>query len=343
MTRRPWPPPLTLTLSILLAPGAHAPANQRCGVDYADANRKCGTACPENTSEECPHGEDCWSDLDTPGPCDSAESGLTECRHQLEVMCAKDAGGLNSACSVCHGMDSSGSIVLPPQACIDRSARPALTAYCADPPPGTDPPAAGQPCQWWVNRHFAYGGVCVQHSSSCHAGAHGTKIPGETLNHQLPHESRVCAGGYDCCVQTFPSETLVPLQGTTLPTPIVKHPNCAVMDTDGARPPYVNFNDDHQAETSLPGLDSTIHAYAVIPCADEQKAGQQSGIRKGTTARITNRRTISTCLTHQSPYTMHTQRQIDGRRIPVPFQIYVFTVTYLQCAHIYTNACDARH
>ena len=42
---------------------------QRCGVDWGDANGKCGAACPNNLSEECPHGEDCFSELDTPGAC----------------------------------------------------------------------------------------------------------------------------------------------------------------------------------------------------------------------------------------------------------------------------------
>ncbi len=88
-------------------------------------------------------------------------------------------------------------------------------------------------------RHLAYRGKCVQHGGSCASRQQGQDnaiIPGATINHQLPRESRICAAGLDCCVQVFPSEVLVPRQGTTLAAPIVKEPHCAVMDTDGLRP-----------------------------------------------------------------------------------------------------------
>lgn len=43
----------------------------------------------------------------------------------------------------------------------------------------------------------------------------------------------------------------------------MKHANCAVIDTDGLRPPYVHLDDDHQGETALEGLDATTNAYVV--------------------------------------------------------------------------------
>ena len=51
----------------------HAPPpNQRCGTTWGDANKKCGKACPHDTSEECPDGEDCFSALST-RPCVALE------------------------------------------------------------------------------------------------------------------------------------------------------------------------------------------------------------------------------------------------------------------------------
>ncbi|KAI8618204.1 lysozyme-like domain-containing protein [Chytriomyces sp. MP71] len=45
---------------------------QRCGASWEDANKKCGTLCPNNVDRECNNGEKCYSDLDisvcsTPG------------------------------------------------------------------------------------------------------------------------------------------------------------------------------------------------------------------------------------------------------------------------------------
>ena len=44
------------------------PGSQRCGRTWSDANNKCGVECPHDTSEECPQGEDCFSNLQTPCP-----------------------------------------------------------------------------------------------------------------------------------------------------------------------------------------------------------------------------------------------------------------------------------
>ena len=58
------------------------------------------------------------------------------------------------------------------------------------------------------------------------------------MNNQLPTSQQICADPrQDCCVLTYPDEPLVYMAGTTLRKPLVKRPNCAVMDTDGARPP----------------------------------------------------------------------------------------------------------
>ena len=163
--------------------------------------------------------------------------------------------------------------------------------------------AAATPfCQWWQPeyRHFSYGGTCAPHGSPCA----GTAIPGDTLNNQctVPFTCNhsisvpICSEAYhDCCVLTFPNASLVHVKGTTLEQPITKLPNCAVIDTDGLRPPYVNFGDDHQNQTylnidGLP-LDATIHAYAVIPCDQVKTASNPLGIPMGSTARIRNRRT----------------------------------------------------
>lgn len=157
-------------------------------------------------------------------------------------------------------------------------------------------------CQWWQPKyhHFSYGGTCTPRGSSCA----GTAIPGDTMNNQctVPFtcnqsiSAPICADAtHDCCVLTYPNASLVHVKGTTLKQPITKRPNCAVIDTDGRRPPYVNFGDDHQNQTylnidGLP-LDATIHAYAVIPCDAVKTDSNPGGIPMGSTARIRNRRT----------------------------------------------------
>ena len=230
--------------------------DQRCGTTWNDANGKCGDACPHDTSEECPPGEDCWSELDAPGACAAdALAAADRCVSALEAACA---GQEHDACDVCKGMDASGAPVFPPAACQSKPVRPALSGYCQ--------PVA---CQWWQDRHFspnqvvqayrhfAYAGTCVAHGRC----KDGTAIPGSTMNNQLPQSQAICAApGQDCCVPTFPDDPLTPFgnrahpwPGPTLPKPIVKQPRCAVMDTDGLRPPYVHFDDDHRDETSMPG------------------------------------------------------------------------------------------
>jgi hypothetical protein len=65
--RSMWPLLLAVSLSWLPAAKAEeggVATGQRCGVDWGDANGKCGAACPNDSSEECPHGEDCFSELD---------------------------------------------------------------------------------------------------------------------------------------------------------------------------------------------------------------------------------------------------------------------------------------
>eukprot|EP01051_Picozoa_sp_SAG22_P009738 SAG22_NODE_834_length_6927_cov_7.202402_3_plen_143_part_00 len=56
-------------------------------------------------------------------------------------------------------------------------------------------------------------------------------------------------------------------------------------------PAPVSFDDDHRDETSLPGLDATVHAYVVIPCDFERSSANPDGIAKGTAARVRNLRT----------------------------------------------------
>jgi len=143
-----------------------------------------------------------------------------------------------------------------------------------------------QVCQWWIEEYqpetLAYQGFCYPPHTPCA----GTIIPGKKIN----QNHTVCADPkLGCCILTFPNETMVQLHGTTLETPIYKHANCADIDTDGKRPPYVNFDsDDHQNDTDLEGLDATIHAYAVIPCSDVQTPDNPSGIPLGTAVRVTN-------------------------------------------------------
>jgi hypothetical protein len=159
-----------------------------------------------------------------------------------------------------------------------------------------------QSCQWWQKtyHHFSYGGECLPHGSPCA----GTAIPGDTMNNRCTVaftcnrsiSTRICAAQTDdCCVLTFPNASLVHIAGTTLEDTITKRPNCAVIDTDGLRPPYVNFGDDHQNQTYLnidgKPLDATIHAYAVIPCKAVKTDTNPGGIPMGSTARIRNRRT----------------------------------------------------
>ena len=243
----------------------HAPPpNQRCGTTWGDANKKCGKACPHDTSEECPDGEDCSSELST-RPC----VALERCNSKLKSLCAQELRS-NGACSVCQ-------MKTPPSGC----SKAILASYCGP-----------QTCEWWQNRHFSahqvvqayrhfsYAGQCIRHGSVCR---HGTIIPGETVNNQLPDSGRTCAAaGFDCCVKVFPNEQLVSLAGSTLLRPIIRHAHCAVMDTDGLRPPYVHFDDDHRKETALErngvSLDATIHAYAVIPCKDERSRRNPKGL-----------------------------------------------------------------
>ena len=82
------------------------------------------------------------------------------------------------------------------------------------------------------------------------------------------------------------------MRGTTLAKTITKRSHCAVIDTDGLRPPYVNFDDDHQNQTALNigglPLDATVNAYAVIPCDAVRTGKNPLGIPMGTTARIRN-------------------------------------------------------
>lgn len=269
--------------------------SQRCGTDYDDANGKCGWACPNNNSEECPHGEDCWSELDFPGACGASTiAARNRCLSAIQQQCELHP---HEACSVCQGIDAKGRPVMPPADCQSglsaQQLHRLISEYCAP-----------QTCEWWQNmhvpgqvmqayRHFSYAGTCVPHGSSCGDGsAVGSIIAGSTMNNQLPISQPTCPDPMqDCCVLTYPNEQLVYMQGTTLPTPIVKHAKCPVMDTDGVRPPYVHLQDDHRDETSLPGLDATIHAYVVIPCAEEYDSRTNpSGIHKGTAARVTNLR-----------------------------------------------------
>ena len=229
---------------------------QRCGRDWNDANGKCGTPCPDNDSEECTvPGEDCFSELTTPGACAPGRVAASDgCTTAMRVACE---GQEHDVCDVCVGMDRTLTPVLPPVECRDKATRPAMSLYC-------------QPvqCQWWQHRrfspnqveqayqHFSYAGACVtaNRPNNCPGG---TIIPGSTMNNQLPQSQPICeSAGADCCILTFPNEPLEALTGTTLRKPIVKQPRCAVMDTDGLRPPYVNFDDDHRDETSLPGLDA---------------------------------------------------------------------------------------
>ena len=66
-------PTALLVLAQLIGPGGRAEevagTGQRCGVDWDEANGKCGTQCPHDSSEECPAGEDCFSELDDGGGC----------------------------------------------------------------------------------------------------------------------------------------------------------------------------------------------------------------------------------------------------------------------------------
>eukprot|EP01051_Picozoa_sp_SAG22_P009739 SAG22_NODE_834_length_6927_cov_7.202402_4_plen_469_part_00 len=204
-------------------------ADQRCGVDWDDANGKCGDPCPENSSEECPHGEDCWSELDAPGACAAeAVAAADRCLGAVQETCTTE-GRQHDECSACSGQR-------PRKVPECRGNPEVLSRYC-------------QPvrCEWWQDRHFSelqvvqayrhfsYAGVCAPRDSPCA----GSSIRGTTMNNALPTSTPICdAPGFDCCVPTFPDEPLVPRSGPTLQTPIVKRPNCAVMDTDGARPPY---------------------------------------------------------------------------------------------------------
>ena len=53
-------PTALLVLAQLIGPGGRAEevagTGQRCGVDWDEANGKCGTQCPHDSSEECPAG-----------------------------------------------------------------------------------------------------------------------------------------------------------------------------------------------------------------------------------------------------------------------------------------------
>ena len=47
---------------------AIATAENRCGVNWADADGKCGAKCPGAVDSECPSGETCFGQLDACGP-----------------------------------------------------------------------------------------------------------------------------------------------------------------------------------------------------------------------------------------------------------------------------------
>jgi hypothetical protein len=274
--RAPPPPP---------PPPPHGPPpnpSQRCGKDFNDANQRCGTFCPENTSEECPHGEDCWSELDV-APCTAgAIAAVNACASALARLCVHQE---HDACKqVCTGIGANGAPVLPPVPCRAAHTSFAIARYCR--------PVA---CEWWQNRHFsatqvvqayrhfAYAGHCIPTASACLGGS---AITGSTLNNQLPTSVPICGGGHQqCCVKTYPNEPLQPAPSTiTLARTIVRSPKCAVVCTDGLRPPYVHFDDDHRSGTAMAGLDATIHAYVVIPCTDVRSAANPAGIAMGESA-----------------------------------------------------------
>lgn len=81
-------------------------STQRCGLDWVDANSKCGTDCPSGTDSECPTGEKCFRDL--------------------TITCADI--GVNTACTTWIKLDSRPAI--PDDWCQLTCTNAATKEYC---------------------------------------------------------------------------------------------------------------------------------------------------------------------------------------------------------------------
>lgn len=57
-------------LALLAVAAVAQNTGQRCGINFADANGRCGTQCPRGVDAECPAGQRCFAQLST-APCNA--------------------------------------------------------------------------------------------------------------------------------------------------------------------------------------------------------------------------------------------------------------------------------
>eukprot|EP00122_Pirum_gemmata_P004235 Pgem_evm1s3844 len=96
-------------------------STNRCGIDWSDANRCSRQLCPNNRDDECPDGQQCFSDMtvnncdDTTKRCGTTWDTANSCTQQL---CP---GGTNTECDV------------DGESCFSN-----IDVDCSTPPPVTD-------------------------------------------------------------------------------------------------------------------------------------------------------------------------------------------------------------